>query len=108
LTQRWLADTLDLHPSQIRRWEIGEVRPAFEMIRRLAKTLDVTADELLFDEDERAPTDDLRIQFAATERLNSHERDVIRELIESVIVRHDLEASKDHKGPGRTPRRPRH
>lgn len=55
LTQQALADLAGIHITQVQRYEKGDAQPTLEMIRKLSKALTVSADELLFDEDERGP-----------------------------------------------------
>lgn len=59
------------------------------MLRKLAVALTVSADVLLFDEGERGPGDDLRLQFEAASRLDPDERQVVRELIEGMLLKHE-------------------
>jgi hypothetical protein len=51
--------------------------------------LSVSADLLLFGKDERAPDDDLRMQFEAVSRFDSDEKQVIRSLLEGMILKHE-------------------
>ncbi len=37
--------------------------PTFDVIRKIAITFHVSADKLIFDENERGPGDDLRLHF---------------------------------------------
>lgn len=89
LTQDALAEAAGINVSQIRRYEGGTSQPSLEVLRKLAVALSVSADELLFDSNERGPDDDLRLQFEAASRLAPHEKDLVREVIESIIIRHD-------------------
>ncbi len=57
-----------------------------DVIRRLATTLNVTADLLVFDNDERGPDDDLRLAFEATLNLDPDERNTVREVIEALLL----------------------
>jgi hypothetical protein len=60
-----------------------------EALRNHAAALSVSTDHLLFDETERGPDEELRLQFAAASRLAPHEKDLVREVVESIIIRHD-------------------
>ena len=51
--------------------------------------LGVTADELIFEKNERGPDEDLRLQFEAVSRMNSAEKRVVKELIEGMILKHE-------------------
>ena len=49
----------------------------------------VMTDTLLFDSDERSAEESLRLWFEAVARLDPHEKSLVREVVESIIVRHD-------------------
>ncbi len=85
-----LAEAVGIHVTQLRRYEAGKSQPTLDVLRKLARALGVSADVLLFDTDERGPDDDLRLQFEAMARLDPDERRVVKALIESVIVTHDV------------------
>jgi transcriptional regulator with XRE-family HTH domain len=65
LTQQALAELINLHVIQVRRYESGASQPTLDVIRRLAVALQVSADVLIFGADERGPDGDLRLQFEA-------------------------------------------
>lgn len=89
MTQLVLSEAAGVNVSQIRRYEGGSSQPTLEVLRKLAIALSVSADVLLFDLDERGPDDDLRLQFEAVSRLDPDEKMVIKEVVESMIIRHD-------------------
>jgi transcriptional regulator with XRE-family HTH domain len=94
LTQQGLADLVGMHISQIRRYESGQSQPTLDAIRKLSIALSVSADMLLFEKDERGPDDDLKLQFEAVSRLNAEEKNVIRSVIESMIVRNTVKEAE--------------
>jgi transcriptional regulator with XRE-family HTH domain len=94
LTQHALADLVKIHISQIRRYESGQSQPTLDAIRKLAVALSVSADTLLFTQDERGPDDDLRLQFEAASRLDPKEKNVIRSVIESIVLRNTVKAAE--------------
>lgn len=89
MTQRVLADTIGIHVTQVRRYEAGTSQPTLDVLKRMAVALHVSTDALVFDEDERAPADELRLAFEATNDLNAEERAMIKNLIEAVLLKHD-------------------
>jgi transcriptional regulator with XRE-family HTH domain len=89
LTQDALAEAAGINVSQVRRYEGGSSQPSLEVLRKLAVALGVSAVQLLFDETERGPDEELRLQFEAASRLAPHEKDLVREVVESMIIRHD-------------------
>lgn len=89
LTQQALADRADIHVTQIRRYEGASATPTLDVLKKLAIALSVSADSLLFDGHERGPDDDLRLQFEAITRLNDDEKRLVKEVIESILLRHE-------------------
>lgn len=89
MTQQTLADAVGVHVTQLRRYEAGTNQPTLEVLRALAVALAVSADELVFDPDERGPQDEsLRLHLAALDQLDPDERASIRALIEGALLRH--------------------
>jgi transcriptional regulator with XRE-family HTH domain len=89
LTQLALAELVGLHISQIRRYESGQSQPTLDAIRKLAVALSVSADMLLFEQGERGPADDLKLQFEAVSRFSDEEKNVVRSLLDSMILTHE-------------------
>jgi transcriptional regulator with XRE-family HTH domain len=89
LTQQALSDLTGVHLTQIRRYEGGVTLPTFEILRKLAVALSVPADVLLFDDGERGPDDDLRLQFEATSRLSGDEKRMVREFLDAIVLKHE-------------------
>ena len=83
-----------MHISQIRRYESGQSQPTLDAICKLARALSVSADMLLFAQNERGPDDDLKLQFEAVSRLNADEKNVIRSVIESIVLRNTFKAAE--------------
>lgn len=89
LTQAQLAERIGIHVVQLRRYEAGSSQPTLDVIRKIATALQVSADVLLFGEDERGPDDDLRLQFEAVSRFDEEEKRVVRSLLEGMILKHE-------------------
>ena len=90
LTQQALAELANVHVSQIRKYETGVGQPTLDVLRRLAVAMSVPTDLLVFDKDERGPDDELRLHFEAVSRLDPDERQLVKGLIESVVLKHDV------------------
>jgi transcriptional regulator with XRE-family HTH domain len=90
LTQQALADQVGLAVLQIRRYEGGTSQPALDVIRRLAIALGVSADMLVFDEQERGPSDALRYQFEAVSRMSEQEQEMVPALLDAVIIKNQV------------------
>lgn len=88
-TQQSLADAIELHVNQIKRYEAGTAQPTLDTLTRLAKSLHVTLDELVFEDAERGPDEDLRLQFEAITRFTPEEKKIAKAVLESLILKHD-------------------
>ena len=53
LTQQEMAGLVGVGIAQMRRYEKGNSSPTLEVIKNIARTLGISADELIFDENER-------------------------------------------------------
>jgi transcriptional regulator with XRE-family HTH domain len=91
LTQQALADKVDVHLTQIQRYENGSVQPTLDVIRRLAVALSVSADVLIFDAEERGPDEDLRLQFEAVSRMSAAEKRIVKALLDGMILKHEAQ-----------------
>ena len=90
LTQQALADQVGIAVLQVHRYESGTSQPTLDVIRRLAIALGVSSDMLVFDETERGPSDALRYQFETISRMSEHEQEMVRELLDAVIVKNQV------------------
>jgi len=88
LTQQQMSEVIGIHLSQVKRYESGDTQPSLEVLRKIALALNISADMLLFDEDERGPSDDLRMQFEALNQFSPNEKMVAKELLDSLILKH--------------------
>ncbi|MFP4309635.1 MAG: helix-turn-helix domain-containing protein [Desulfococcaceae bacterium] len=90
-SQQDFAKKIGVGLSAVRGYEAGGQSPSLDVLRSIARTLGVSADELLFDENERnnrpAPFPDpvLRSQFERLSRLPDSERSAIRSLLEKIL-----------------------
>lgn len=89
LTQEGLGKLAELSKLQIHRYEKGSSQPTLEALKRLAVALNISIDELVFEERERKPEGELLMLFEGVARLDSNEQQLIKELIESVMLKHD-------------------
>ncbi len=88
LTQRQMAEMAGVHVSQIRRYEAGGAQPTLTVIRNIAVGLHISTDELAFDDGERDPPDDWKLQFEALSQFKAKEREVAKAVIDGLILRH--------------------
>jgi transcriptional regulator with XRE-family HTH domain len=87
-SQQRLADAVDLHVNQVRRYEAGTAQPTLDTLVSLAKALHLSIDTLVFDENERGPSEEFRLQFEAVSQLPEGEQAVVREVLESLIIKY--------------------
>jgi len=92
-TQQSLADAVAIHVSQIRRYENGQTQPTLDVIRKLAIALGISADVLVFDQGEREPSDDLKLQFEVLSQFDEEDRKIAKALLESLILKHNAKQS---------------
>jgi len=91
MTQQVLADTVGIHVTQLRRYEAGTSQPTLDVLKQLAKALRVSADILVFDKEERGPDDDFKLQFEALSRLSPEEKDVVKNVLEGLLLKHEAQ-----------------
>ena len=90
LTQQALANQVSVTVVQIRRYEGGTSQPTLDVIRRMAIALGVSGDMLLFDEQERGPSDVLRYQFETVSRMSEREQEMVRDMLDAVIFKNQV------------------
>ncbi|MCP4043665.1 MAG: helix-turn-helix transcriptional regulator [Gammaproteobacteria bacterium] len=88
LTQQGLADLAGVHLTQIQRYESGTAQPTLEVMKKLAVALTASTDWLLFEEDERGPDDELKLQFEALRQFNEDERKTALDVLDGLILKH--------------------
>lgn len=96
LTQEQMAGMIGVGIAQIRRYEKGKSSPTLDVIKNIAKTLGISADELLFDEGEGVAANKimdkkLLEQFEMVSQLKSHDKEAIMTIIDSMIIKNRLE-----------------
>jgi transcriptional regulator with XRE-family HTH domain len=96
MTQQELAGLIGVGIAQMRRYEKGNSSPTLEVIKNIARTLGVSADELIFDENERvaaAKILDRKLleQFEQISKLNPHDKEAVKTILESMILKGRLE-----------------
>jgi transcriptional regulator with XRE-family HTH domain len=88
MTQQGFADATGIHAQQIKRYEANTSQPSAEALKKIATCFGVTTDWLLFDDAERGPDEDLRLQFEAMNQLSTEEKAVARDVLEGLILKH--------------------
>lgn len=89
LTQHQLADLAGLHVNQVRRYEAGTAQPSLEGLKKIALSLHVKLDDLVFEPGERMPLDEqLRLQFEAIAQMPREDKKVVQAVLDGLIVKH--------------------
>jgi len=96
LTQQDLAKKVGIGIAQLRRYESGKSSPTLEVIKNIALILGVSSDELIFDEKEGIASAkildrDLLEKFEAVSTMDPHDKEAIKTILESMIIKHRLE-----------------
>jgi transcriptional regulator with XRE-family HTH domain len=88
LSQQRLADLVGLHVNQMRRYEAGTAQPTLDALVSVARALHVSLDALVFEEGERGPSEEMRLQFEAVSQLPDEDRRIVKALLDGMIVKH--------------------
>jgi transcriptional regulator with XRE-family HTH domain len=81
-------ESTGIHVQQINRYEAGCSEPSAEALRKIARTFAISTDWLLFEDGECALSGDLALQFKAAQLFSDEERAVIREVVDSLIMKY--------------------
>ncbi len=95
LTQEDLVKRSGVAISQIRRYEADKSSPTLDVVTRIAKSLGVSIDELVFDKEKGIAASklmdrELLEQFELISALDDDEREAVKKILEGVIVRHQV------------------
>ena len=95
-TQQEMAKKAGVGIAQLRRYEGGTSSPTLEVIKNISRILGVTTDELIFDENEGVANNkimdrQLLEQFEVVSAMRQHEKNAIKIILESMILKSRLE-----------------
>ena len=88
LSQQAMAEAIGIHANSWKKYETGQTQPSLEVLKKIALALHISTDFLLFEEHERGPQDDLMLQFEAVSQLPEQEQLVIKDVLESLIIKY--------------------
>jgi transcriptional regulator with XRE-family HTH domain len=95
LSQRELAQRLEVHHSNIGFWESGSVPPRSEVLPTMADIFGVRVEELLGHEAKRrpvaAPSGRARLAFEKVSKLPKRQQQKILEVVEALVAQHASE-----------------
>jgi transcriptional regulator with XRE-family HTH domain len=90
MSQKKLAEILDVHPKHISRYENDVSQPSLEVLLKLRELFHVSLDYLVTDEDLHDfhyKDKELESYFEAVDRLNEEDKQVIKKIIESMLIK---------------------
>jgi transcriptional regulator with XRE-family HTH domain len=88
MTQQEMADRVGLHVNQIRRYESEHAQPSLQALKKIAVGLSISLDTLVFENNERGPDEDLRLQFEAVSRMPPEDKRIVKALLEGMTIKH--------------------
>lgn len=88
LSQQAMADAIGVHVNSWKKYESDQAQPSLDVLKKIALQLHISTDFLLFDEQDRGPDDDFRLRFEAVSSFSEEEKLVVRELLDSLILKH--------------------
>lgn len=83
-----MAEAIGIHANSWKKYESGQAQPSLDVLKKIAVALHVSTDFLLFEEHERAPNDDLVLQFEAVSQLSPEEQSVVKDVLESLVLKY--------------------
>jgi transcriptional regulator with XRE-family HTH domain len=92
-----LAAKLGLKRSAIAQYETGRSFPSVSVLKKLTQALGVTMDYLVFDEYEatgQIQDKELVAYFAKADRLQTHERALIKMFLQKMLIEQEPEGTK--------------
>ena len=79
------------YPFQVKRYESGTSQPSLDALKKIAKTLWVSIDSLVFDTEELTSDEDFALQFQAITKMPDEQKAVIKQLIEGMIIKYETQ-----------------
>src|SRR5690554_654550 len=93
-SQTQLSNKLNLHSQQISRYERGLFVPSSETLAKLAEVFGVSVDYLLNEDEDigsyKIKDKQLRRYFAEVDKLEEDDKNLIKGVIESVLIKHKV------------------
>lgn len=95
ISQEKLAEILNVHITNIGRYETNKQSPSAETVRKLAEYFDVTTDYLLFEESKNISTTKIRDkellgQFEKVEEMETDDRRAVKIILDAMIAKHKI------------------
>ena len=64
--------------------------PCLTVIRKIAQGLHVTRDQLIFDDAERRPDEELKMMFEAVDAFDDDDKQMVKKVIQGVIIQNQI------------------
>ncbi len=100
LSQSQLGQLVNLHYTQIGRYENKGAQPSADVLSKLADALDVTTDFLMYgsreDVAEGIGDKELISQFKKIALLPTDQKNIVKELIDAFLLKNDLQQKLSH------------
>lgn len=93
LTQEALANKIGLTKAQVYRYEKATSQPTMEVLKQMAIALNTSIDELVFDDNERDPEEDLKLRFELIQQMGQADKDAIKSILDGMIVKHQTKVT---------------
>lgn len=93
LSQQAMAETVGVHANSWKKYETEQAQPSLDVLKKIAIALHVSTDFLLFEEHERGPDRDLRLQFEAISQFDEEDRQLAGGVLEGLILKHQAKQS---------------
>ena len=84
-----MADKFGAHVLQMKRYGSGASQSTTDVLGRITLSINVSADILIFEPEERCPDERLKLQFEAVSKLDEREREAVETMIAGVVHRYD-------------------
>ena len=98
LTQQQMADNIGIHVNSLKKYESGQAQPSLDALKKIAVAFHVSTDFLLFEGHEREPTEEFALQLEAVKQMPEDEQMVIREVLESLIIKYQTRRWDSSRG----------
>jgi len=93
LTQETLGKSIGLTKLQVYRYEKGTSQPTLDVLKRIAITLHISLDTLVFDTDERDPSEDLKLRFEQIKNMSEEDQKTIKSVLDGMILKHQTKTT---------------
>jgi transcriptional regulator with XRE-family HTH domain len=96
ISQDELAKKIGVHATHVSRYERGLSAPSIDVVQKIAETLDVSIDELVFGNqsiqlEQKIKDRELLSLFSKVQILNEKQKETVKDVISAFILKADLQ-----------------